>query len=362
MEYYIYRDPDTELIHWGIKGMKWGVRRYQNKDGSLTPAGKKRVAAEKNALKERERSIKTREKERAERDKLNAKKAELDAREQALNGGKTKRKSKLAGLKKTVSDNDTSTRAKSISEMTNEELQAYTTRMQLEKNYYDAQRNLASVTPKQVSKGQKFVNAMMNDVVMPMAKDAGKKYMDTAIKKALGIKEEQKINWDDMIKKQTYLKNEADKVLQDLKRSNDINQEKDRAEARDKKRAESNDNSGNKSSGNSANNKSTPDSDNKSSGDSNSKTTGDSNTKTSSTPKSAKTEKDSSEKVYEGEIIGEGTSKAKSAESKQRSRNNTVIDADWSEVTVSSVPATVTNRGQSYISGLLEEPKGLARR
>lgn len=32
----------TELYHWGIKGMKWGVRRYQNKDGTLTPAGKKR--------------------------------------------------------------------------------------------------------------------------------------------------------------------------------------------------------------------------------------------------------------------------------------------------------------------------------
>lgn len=30
------------LYHHGIKGMKWGVRRYQNKDGSLTPAGKKR--------------------------------------------------------------------------------------------------------------------------------------------------------------------------------------------------------------------------------------------------------------------------------------------------------------------------------
>ena len=31
-----------ELFHWGVKGMKWGVRRYQNKDGSLTPKGKKR--------------------------------------------------------------------------------------------------------------------------------------------------------------------------------------------------------------------------------------------------------------------------------------------------------------------------------
>lgn len=31
-----------ELYHWGVKGMKWGVRRYQNKDGTLTAAGKKR--------------------------------------------------------------------------------------------------------------------------------------------------------------------------------------------------------------------------------------------------------------------------------------------------------------------------------
>lgn len=31
-----------ELFHWGIKGMKWGLRRFQNKDGSLTKAGRKR--------------------------------------------------------------------------------------------------------------------------------------------------------------------------------------------------------------------------------------------------------------------------------------------------------------------------------
>ena len=35
---------NPELKHWGIKGMKWGIRRYQNKDGSLTRAGKKRQA------------------------------------------------------------------------------------------------------------------------------------------------------------------------------------------------------------------------------------------------------------------------------------------------------------------------------
>ena len=35
----------NELCHHGIKGQKWGVRRYQYTDGSLTPMGKKRQTA-----------------------------------------------------------------------------------------------------------------------------------------------------------------------------------------------------------------------------------------------------------------------------------------------------------------------------
>ena len=41
---------DKELYHHGIKGMKWGIRRYQNADGSLTNAGKKRAERKLNKL------------------------------------------------------------------------------------------------------------------------------------------------------------------------------------------------------------------------------------------------------------------------------------------------------------------------
>ena len=42
-----------DLYHWGIKGMKWGIRRYQNPDGSLTAAGKKRYTNPDGSLTEK---------------------------------------------------------------------------------------------------------------------------------------------------------------------------------------------------------------------------------------------------------------------------------------------------------------------
>ena len=45
MELYGYEFIcESDLAHHGILGQKWGIRRFQNEDGSLTEAGKRRVA------------------------------------------------------------------------------------------------------------------------------------------------------------------------------------------------------------------------------------------------------------------------------------------------------------------------------
>lgn len=127
------------LVHHGIKGMKWYQRRYQNKDGSLTPQGKIRY------------------------------------------GAVYKKGSKPS----TFSSESSKPKTKSVSEMSDQELQAAINRKRLEAEY-------ARLNPKQVSKGQKFAKAVMNDVVIPAAKNVGKAYVEQQLKKALGITIEEK--------------------------------------------------------------------------------------------------------------------------------------------------------------------------
>lgn len=151
MEYEI-RNTD-ELYHWGIKGMRWGVRRYQNKDGSLTAAGKKRRAKLEGELKE-------------------------------LNG--------VAKKGSGDSDGVVAPRKKSISEMSVSELKEATARMTAEKEYYNARKALAEANPKQVSKRQEFTEKFIKEAIVPNAIEAGKKLasnaMDGLVKKITGDK------------------------------------------------------------------------------------------------------------------------------------------------------------------------------
>ena len=57
MEYLPSYKDDSFLMHHGIKGQKWGVRRFQNPDGSLTKAGTKRYRQERRSLRRDIRKI-----------------------------------------------------------------------------------------------------------------------------------------------------------------------------------------------------------------------------------------------------------------------------------------------------------------
>lgn len=137
-----YQNTD-ELYHHGVLGQRWGFRRYQNPDGTLTPAGRRRA------------------------NKLAEKYAKVTGK-------------KLIIKKRSVQGNEKQ-KPKTISEMSDQEIQAKINRMRLEDTYMSM---IASRAPKpQVSRGKKFINNIKRNVIASALTDAGRTLLENLIKK-----------------------------------------------------------------------------------------------------------------------------------------------------------------------------------
>ena len=178
----------TELWHHGIMGMKWGIRRYQNPDGTLTIAGKIRYG-NKNRL---EASV-------------NKKAAKLQRKYNDLTG-KSIRQNNAVKDKTKEEARKKDSKSKSISEMSSEELQAAINRINLEKIYLQA---MESVNPRKVNLGQKFIYSFKDQAVNSISKGAAEALGDVvkgaltkSLKKSLGLSDSSKDNQKKKVNKE----------------------------------------------------------------------------------------------------------------------------------------------------------------
>lgn len=140
------------LAHHGILGMKWGLRRYQNKDGSLTPAGKNRYAGPSNPRHKPSNAKKLAKQRAANLEKARkaraAKKAFEEGKKNALDRGNATELLKYKG------------------HLTNQEMQAALNRL-------DNERRLSELSAKEVASGKKSFDKIMKKI--DSARDAGEK-------------------------------------------------------------------------------------------------------------------------------------------------------------------------------------------
>lgn len=178
-EYYFTGSPDY-LEHHGILGMKWGVRRFQNKDGSLTPEGRARygdVLTKKqmnNYI--REYNLRTGSDKKINKNTVfKTPNGMYDYKGRKLRNADVEVENPTEE-KKTNAD----TKPGDKKRMTDDELRAANERMRLEEEYL---KHVSNLNPKKVSLGQQFANNLRNELMTSIPKGIGG-MIENAIKNA----------------------------------------------------------------------------------------------------------------------------------------------------------------------------------